>query len=644
MIRAFPDLHPDELMYSGYARYARRVGYPNLKNIMGELFGSQQIIASVPFSSHLDYFMAHQPYPNRFTAESLIAEHTLLPFFTPFIPPERIQQLKVDMRGANGPSLFMRIGLMASVVPSPMYLRYCPDCAREDERRFGEKYWHRHHQIPGVSVCHVHEVWLENANVQIHDRKTRHKFIAAEEALQLVAASRPIDASLLCEILLFISNGAAWLLRQPDLSPGLEFLYKAYKQMLINRDLARYSGRIWMKELQEAFISYYADDILSYLHCNLDRRSPDNWLARLVRKPDGSQYPLQHLLLMRFLGCPIETLFSDLHTNSLPFGTGPWPCLNIASEHYRQHQVMQCEIMYSPYTGGRPLGIFLCDCGFVYSRIGPDRSPEDQSRIGKIRAFGLIWETKLQILWKDEAISLRGIACQLGVDPLTVKRHASRLGLPFPRFRGKISGLKENQQLRQHNLRMPEATALEEYRAEWLNLLQANPEIGIKKLRSKVPGVYTWLYRHDRAWLKEHAPVRARKNKPSNYRVNWLERDVQLAEETKVAALYLKNLPGRPTRITISAIGRRVGQTAILQQHLDKLPRTAEVLREHIESREAYAVRRVGWVVKDYQRRNIFPAKWQLIEDAGVTRLVKQPRIQEVINIAMQTLQRNIGS
>src|SRR5258708_8721080 len=102
MIRAFPDLYPGELMYSGFARYAGRVGYPNLKKVMDELFGSQQIIASIPFSSHLDYFVAHQPYIRRFTAESLIAEHTLLPFYTPFLSKERTQQLQMDMRGANG--------------------------------------------------------------------------------------------------------------------------------------------------------------------------------------------------------------------------------------------------------------------------------------------------------------------------------------------------------------------------------------------------------------------------------------------------------------------------------------------------------------------------------------------------------------
>jgi len=147
MIKAFPDLYPDELMYSAFARHARRMDYPNLKNVTEELFGSRQIIASVPFLSHLDYFVAHQPYADRFTAASLIYEHTLLPFYASFLLQERVQQLLMDMREANGPSIYMRIGLMATTVPSPSQLLYCPDCSREDETQFGEKYWHRLHQI-----------------------------------------------------------------------------------------------------------------------------------------------------------------------------------------------------------------------------------------------------------------------------------------------------------------------------------------------------------------------------------------------------------------------------------------------------------------------------------------------------------------
>jgi Tn7-like transposition protein D/TniQ len=639
MICAFPDLYPGELLYSGYARYALRVGYPNLKNVMDEFFGSRHIIASTSFASHLDYFVAHQSHAHRFTAEFLIAEHTLLPFYTPFLPRERAEQLRMDMRGANGPGIYMRAGLMASIVPSPLHLQYCPECAREDEMLFGEKYWHRDHQIPGVSICHLHKVWLEHSNVLIHDRKTRHRFISAEEAFGPLHSSHAIDtSSRLCDTLLFIANDAAWLLQQRELSPGLEFLHAAYKRALISRDLATYSGRIRMTELQEAFVSYYSDDILSYLHCSLNKLRPDNWLARLVRKPDGSQHPLLHLLLMHFLGSPIEAFFSS-SSDSYPFGTGPWPCLNAASEHYHQRQIERCEIVLSQYFGGRPVGTFTCSCGFVYSRTGPDASAEDQFRFSKIKAFGPIWQTKLQALWKDESVSLRGIARQLGVDSLTIKRHASHLGLSFPRPRGMRSRLRENQQLRPRVLKTPDATTLEAYRTSWLISLRTNPGTGVTKLRGITPGIYTWLYRHDKIWLKEHMPTCVRKTKVRRQRIDWEERDLRLAEEVITAASRLKNLPDWPIPITVSAIGREIGHVALLQQHLDKLPRTAKALEEHVESREANAVRRVWWIAVDCIQKNICLKRWLLIRKAGVARLAESPQVKDAIDAALQSLE-----
>lgn len=636
MIVAFLDLHPGELLYSGYARYAYRLRYPNLKNVTNELFGTPHIIASVPFASHLQYFVAHQSVENRFTTDSLIAEHTLLPFYAPFLPPDRIQQLHMDMCGTNGPGIYMRIGLMASIVPSPEYLQYCPECAKEDQTRFGEMYWHRQHQVPGVFICHIHSVWLEQSNVRVHDRKTRHQFIAAEAALRPLRFPREIDtSSRLCDTLLFIANGTAWLLQQQELSPGLAFLHHAYKRALIRRDLATYSGRVRMAELQEAFASYYSDDVLSYLHCHLNRQSPDNWLARLVRKPDGSQHPLQHLLLMQFLGSSIEAFFS-ISSESHPFGTGPWPCLNTASDHYRQRQIERCEIVHSQYVGGKPVGTFSCSCGFVYSRTGPDTSLEDQFRFSKIKAFGPIWEAKLQALWKDESVSLRGLARQLGVDPLTIKRHATRLGLLFPRPRGRKSGLAENQQLHSHVFQVPEATVLQEYRTIWLTALQSGPGVGVTELRSKVPGIYTWLYRNDRIWLREHTSTSKGRTTIRYQRVDWQERDKRLAEEVIVAASRLKNLPGRPVHITPAALGREIGQVALLQQHLDKLPRTAEALERLVESREGYAVRRIQWAALDCIQSNIYLVRWLLIKKAGVARIAEQSQVKGAIDSALQ--------
>jgi hypothetical protein len=116
---------------------------------------------------------------------------------------------------------------------------------------------------------------------------------------------------------------------------------------------------------------------------------------------------------------------------------------------------------------------------------------------------------------------------------------------------------------------------------------------------------------------------------------------MRLAEEVKDAVLLLKNLPKRPIHLTVSAIGREVGQLALLQQHLDKLPRTAGALREFVETREAFAVRRVMWIAQVCHRDHLLLTKWELVRKAGVERVVLLPLVKEAIETALNLLKQS---
>lgn len=41
---------------------------------------------------------------------------------------------------------------------------------------------------------------------------------------------------------------------------------------------------------------------------------------------------------------------------------------------------------------------FSFDCGFVYSRRGPDVDKSDALKVGRIKNFGTVWQTKLMQL------------------------------------------------------------------------------------------------------------------------------------------------------------------------------------------------------------------------------------------------------
>jgi hypothetical protein len=225
------------------------------------------------------------------------------------------------------------------------------------------------------------------------------------------------------------------------------------------------------------------------------------------------------------------------------------------------------------------------------------------------------------------------------VDANTVKLRAAGLELPFPR-QGKRQTTRSKRVISssQNGIAAPSNAKVDAYRTEWLAALALHPEAGRTFLRKHFQRVYTWLRRNDREWLLANLPQRLTKVLPPP-RVNWEERDLDLAAKVELASLNLLKQPGEPIQITIAAIARELGQLALLQQHLDKLPLTAAVLDKIIETREAFALRRIRWVVDCYQEEGVCPKKWELVRRAGLRpELAKVPQIEQAITSAIDRL------
>ena len=89
MLGFFPTLYPGELLYSGIARYQIRSGNLSPKSNIEELFNSRSITATADLPCGLDNLVQNLPSYSSITTESLIQNHTLYPFYAPFLPPKR---------------------------------------------------------------------------------------------------------------------------------------------------------------------------------------------------------------------------------------------------------------------------------------------------------------------------------------------------------------------------------------------------------------------------------------------------------------------------------------------------------------------------------------------------------------------------
>src|SRR5579871_5570290 len=345
MIGHFPPPHPDELLYSVCARFADQVHYPGTEDVVQNLFGTRRFPGSIHLPVHLDHLVSVITPGHRFTVDQFIDEHTLFPFYAPFLQSEHPSEIRKAMRLSGGTSAQARIGRVAEQHRWPSQLRACPHCVREDRQQFGECYWHRVHQILGVEVCPFHACYLLNSDISTH---SRHSFapISAERAIaeNLLLIPGVIENTPL-EWQLAIARDAYWLLDQKVESPGLEALARCYRSLLAQQGLATYRGTIRTPKLIAKFSSYYSVEFLRHLRSELKMGERKNWLTSLFQA-DRLQHPVRHLLLIHFLGYSAETFFTVLLDES-PFGKGPWPCLNPVCEHYNQPCIDHCTITYT---------------------------------------------------------------------------------------------------------------------------------------------------------------------------------------------------------------------------------------------------------------------------------------------------------
>jgi hypothetical protein len=643
VISFFPDPYPDELLYSVCARYKDRMCYPNSASAIQDFFGSSNASAVIDLPSRIDYLISILPPNHSYTADRIINNHTLAPFYIPFLPFKRAQLLRKDMKQTSGVThTHERVGITTTNIKTPCWLRFCSLCARKDTNQFGEKYWHRVHQIPGVELCPTHAVLLENSPARWQSPNNLSRLVSANSVIPISQPSLSDASNSPQTHLLKIAQDVAWLLNWHGHSSDIRFLRKRYYNLLLKRGLAYFNGKIKTSSLSGELVSFFTQEFLTKMHSGVENYAK-GWVYRLVHTNTLkiTQHPVRHLLLITFLGYTAEEFFTTSY-NFKPFGAKPWPCLNKASDHYREPMVSKCHITDSieKKQHGKPMGIFRCaKCGFTYTRIGPDKSKKDRIRANSIQTYGPVWESILRESWRDTSLSTSEIGRKLGVSYLTVVRYAIRFGLSMNTPESRSVSEKTIQRYSKFRPSREEALAL--YRHEWLAVRKANPEASRNELLAIASFLYLWLRKNDNVWIESNLPPpqQKRSNLP---RVDWKEVDRDLSEAVIRSATRIKCLEGKPVRASLAEIIRDIGHRTYLEQRLNKLPQTAKALHAHLESLEAFVIRKIEWTENCYRQEGFMPTRLQLMVRAVVrNKTGKTPTVQGAINATMERLSKH---
>lgn len=556
---------PDETLFSLASRRHRLSGNARAALTCEQLFGHPQRGTAHDFPSRIDEFV-WRTQGEMGSADSIISKHTLLPYYLPFRTIDDTRNAVAAMRGDGIGSLKYQLGILTSRFRAHHPLKACLRCMADDRIRFATTYWHLSHQYPGVWICREHELLLLESTVKANG-VGRFLWHLPHE----IALVRPypaidddsIDPRLRTR-LVHLENAAIALARLPaNFYFDTERLLALYLDSLQERGLRFVKGRIRLTEAAKQYHDFVSPcrliPELSAFPGTVSESSSQ--MGRLLRLPRAGVHPLRHLLMILWL---FETWdgFWDVYTNG-------------------------------PYPDTDTLNLFR-------NLLAPTRIP-DCSTAQQERFVKLI---------KEEKFSVTKAASIVGVDTCTGIAWAAKAGIRTPR-RSKaltprvlsqiVRDLREGREkswvalrrqvttqcvtrilrsevgLRQVWVDSLQARRRIQARDAWLRAAANGGSLGAKAIRLLTPAAYAWLYRNDRAWLKEHIDSLGSTPRSNHPSVDWDRRDRELAQAVSKTLLVLnQRMPGM--RLSLNDLHRYLPELRAKLDKLEQLPFTKKAL------------------------------------------------------------------
>lgn len=608
-----PVPYDDELLYSIKARFNIYSGNNNITETVNELFKKRKVTAIYDLPCNLSDLVNNMPSSWKYSVEKLINDYTLYPYYRPFWGKKRANDICNLMHENTDQRIHIIAGIHSSKIEQCKYLKFCKKCVGEELIQYGEAYWHRLFQVPGVLVCPIHKEVLQNSKIRTYELNCQYYYAATIDNCN-DNLNGLIYNTFVFEKLVRLANDIKWIMEKNLPSNEPEDLRKRYLFILQEQGLVTRKGRVDQNRILERFINYYGEEFLSALSVLPDINNEHNWVSLIFRKYDIDPQPLKHILIIIFLTDSIQKFFSTEY-ESKPFGDGPYPCLNAAANHFRKPVIADVVVEYS--RNRNVLGTFSCSCGFRYARLGPDKEDSDRFKYTTIKEYGEVWKNKLCELIEVRSLHLREVARELRVDLKTIRKYVDKYNLntnyKYAEFEAKtISNSEDNiqQNFNYENLRRA-------YRLKWKTLLQNNPGINKTKLKEIDKQTFYWLNYHDKEWLIQNSPY-VKINNRSFSKVDWETRDLQIKCNIESLIKSFEAKDERPKWISKDMIGKTLGMQYLLRNNLEKLPLTREYINKVCESRDEYKIKRIKWAITRLKAIDGELKIWKIKQLAGV--------------------------
>lgn len=471
-----------ETIYGWSARYHRLSGITDPCRTSQILFGHPRAGLRHDFPHGLEHFqdVTHELLGH---LEDVVRTRTAFGFHLPFATADTGQRVLNAMVGKSRESPRRLLGLNKFGLAVPVPLKACPDCTGLQTARHRFSTWLANLQWPSVSVCPAHRCILRVACDNLHLPEVTGWILPHD----LTDSNyRPLATPSLTalEQALDLARWTEAIISRPGLHLTGELLRLAYRLQAKELGWVAMDGSVRLQELRNSFDKEHRGLVLlPGLEFLSDTGGVNaGFLGLLLREYPGARHPAKHIALMRFLFREPEVFFANYEALLAADRAGELASATKKLTELRARLTnLVAEEGHSVNAACKALGVpptqgirFLKSAGIAYNK--------------RPRVLDSDRQQKLESMLKAGA-ERKDIASALGIRKAFIK-----------------DLLAQQPELRQawEDARWTRRSG--GYRAHFLQILEANPGVPIKRIR-RIPGNgFEWLYRNDTAWLINALP------------------------------------------------------------------------------------------------------------------------------------------
>ncbi|WP_440960847.1 TnsD family Tn7-like transposition protein [Paenibacillus nitricinens] len=568
----FPTPLPGEDFRSILYRYHLQAMNKEITDTNIELFGAKSEFTIFPRNLGLLLNKLPQGF---LSFESVIQNHTLLPWFLPFLPDSHKDRVINEIK--NGGNLNeSSVGKLAGNKYGrciDVDIKYCPLCLEEDDSEYGSGYIHREHQFAFIHKCNKHNILLVSecrCGCKLGYGGIKGECSAGHRVeLQKVSSESVMQDQI-------IEDLEAIVFQKDKLS--LSFIRQRLVEHLFYKGYISSNVKIRRKLLVSDFLKYYSLDQLLSMGLTEEYIMQRNTFERVLWKDSITCINLSiMLLLFRFIGGSFSKFISRSNPYALqiPFGCGPWYCENKYCPDYRELVIKQIRRVDNKHRGVS--GIFKCPtCDTEYRKFW---SWKNQVNIKKLNLYSSAEKRKKVIEFFRNGCPINEIARELYCSENTLKKIIKKQTVNIENCT-----TFEPKHLAKRNA----------YRARIEKVMKNEPNLSRNEICARCSGPYQWLKKFDTEWLEKRLP-----ESRSTTNFKWEKVDEAISKRVKeVAAALTETNPS--TRVGTYSILNALSKTESgrIKNYSKFLPRTRKTLEEVVETKEQYQIRHLPALVR----------------------------------------------